>query len=137
MTNHHKPTKSLCGNLKHLVWKIIPVGINEFHIQNNSGQMLTNKDGKNKSGNPIIAVKPLKPGRDLSNIWSFTPLGNGEWIIYNPGTKKCLDTTNKTNEGSGYKLMTCAHEKKNNNQLFSFNIVKPEFASKIKSDPEI
>merc|ERR1712032_461367 len=134
MSSTKKPHKFHCGNQINVVWRIIPVGLNEYNIKSDSGLYLTNKNGLNKSGNPIIAI-PAPKGRDNSNVWSFTPVGNGEYVIYNTFTRKCLDTTNKTNYGSGFKLNKCQERLKNNNQLWSLNIVKPEKNSKKKSDP--
>ena len=139
ISNSHKPVKSLCSNKKKLIWRIIPTGANEFNIKNDNGIFLANKNGAKKNGNPIVAIKSNKgeKSKDPSMTWSFTSVGNGDYIIYNPKTKMCLDTTNKTNEGSGYKLMKCKEIQRNNNQLFSLNIIKPEYASKKKSDPEL
>jgi len=135
--NGKKPTKSICGNKKTLAWKLIPVGVNEYQIRADNGNLLTNKNGLNKIGNEIIAIKQQKPERDLSNIWNLKAIKNGEYIILNAGTNKCLDTTNKTNEGSGFKLENCKSFSTLNNQLFSFDEITPEYLSKIKSDPEL
>ena len=89
LSNASKPVKTLCGNQTGVVWKFFPVGVNEYNIKTDSGIYLTNKGGKDKQGNPIIAIKPPKAGRDKSNIWSVTPIGNGEYIVYNTFTRKC------------------------------------------------
>lgn len=129
--------KSVCGNKESMAWHLKKVGENEYQIMADDGNLLTNKGGVNKSGNPIVSIKQTKKGRDVSNIWKFNAIKNGQFVIYNTATKKCLDTTNKTNSGSGYKLKSCRSEATNENQLFSFNNVKPEKLCKIKSDPKV
>lgn len=137
ISNSRKPVKTRCSNNQKILWEIIRIRENEFNIKSKEGYYLTNKNGINKSGNEVIAKENTNPENDYSVIWSFTKLESGEYVIYNTQTKLCLDTTNKTNRGSGYKLRKCKVKNNITHQFFSINAVIPENSSNIKSDPEI
>merc|ERR1712151_1046358 len=108
-----KTKKSICGNKESMAWHLKKVGENEYQILSDDGSMLANKGGVNKSGNPIVSIKSNGGKKDGSNVWNFNGIRNGQFILVNPATKKCLDTTNKTNIGSGYKLKTCRSDATN------------------------
>jgi hypothetical protein len=128
--NGKKTNYSYCGNRKGLSWKLNLVGENEYQIQSDDGKLLTNN-----YGNEIVIINQETTGRDESNIWKFEQIKKGQFIIINPSTNKCLETTNISNKGSIFTLEEC--KSSNNYQSYSFDIVVPEDLSKIKSDQEL
>ena len=128
---------SYCGNGKGLSWKFILIGGNEYQIEAEDGKFLTNKNGLNVKGNEIIIIKQETTGRDESNIWSFKQTNNGQFIIINPATNKCLETSNMSARGPRFTLEDCKFSGSNSYQLYSFDFVVPESLSKIKSDPKL